>query len=163
MAKSRTFHFEKWSLVEGDIKVNVSLIRFEKQFQKAQYYLDSEVMTSMEPFMPKRDGLFINNTKRMSASIAGSGQVVAAAPPFGRYLYEGVAMVDSVTGRGPFYIPGKGFRYKKGAKLKPTNRPLKYDRSRNPDVTDHWFDAAKAKDGDEWIKGVKEIAGGGKR
>lgn len=157
---SRTFHFPKFSIVEGDIKVNLSLSRFEKQYQEAQFWLDSEVMTSMVPFMPMRDGNFINETKLQSATLAGTGKVVAGVSPMGRYLYEGVAMVDSETGRGPFFIPNVGYRYKRGAILTPTGRPLNYDKSKHPNVTDHWFDAAKQKDGKKWIKGVKKIAGG---
>lgn len=160
---SRTFHFPGFSLVQGDIRVNVKLNRFEKQFQEAQYYLDNEVMTSMVPFMPMRDGNFINETKLQSAALAGSGKVVAGVPPMGRYLYEGVVMVDKETGKGPFFIPGVGYRYRKGAELIPTGRPLKYDKTKHPNVKDHWFDAAKQKDGDKWIKGVKKIAGGGKK
>lgn len=163
MAKSRAFHFPKWSLVEGDIKVNVSLNRFEKQFQDAQFALDNAVMSSMVPFMPMRDGNFIKLTREQSAVLAGSGKVVAGAPPMGRYLYEGKVMVDRETGRGPFFIPGVGYRYRKGAKLISTDRSLNYDKSKNPDVTDHWFDAAKKKDGREWVKEVKRIAGGGKK
>lgn len=163
MAKSKMFHFPKWSLVEGDIKVDVSLNRFEKQFQEAQWELDGMVMNSMVPFMPMNDGNFIKLTKERSAALQGTGKVVAGAPPQGRYLYMGVAMVDKETGRGPFYIPGVGYRYRKGTELIPTNRPLNYDKSKHPNATDHWFDAAKEKDGAKWIKGVKKIAGGGKK
>ena len=46
----RTFHFPKWSLVEGDIRVDVNLNRFEKQYQDAQIYLDGEVMNGMKPY-----------------------------------------------------------------------------------------------------------------
>lgn len=162
---SREFHFKSISIVKGDMRVEVSLERFEGQFQRAQYYIDSTVMASMERFMPKRDGIFINNTKAMSASLAGTGTVVAAAPPFGRYLYEGKVMVDSVTGKGPRKIPtGPNefvWRYKKGAKLVPSSRDLNYFKDANPDATDHWFDAAKEQYKDDWIKGVKRIAGGG--
>ena len=106
--------------------MRIDLGRFEGQYSLAQYELDSMVMTSMIPFMPKQTGTFINVTQGMSQSIAGSGKVVAAAPPMGRYLYEGKVMVDSVTGKGPAKIPiGPGeyiLRYRKGSKLKPTDR-----------------------------------------
>lgn len=73
-------------------------------------------------------------------------------------------MVDSVTGKGPMKIPtGPGgeniLRFKKGAKLVPTDRNITYS---NPQATDHWFDEAKARYGEYWINGVKKIAGGGK-
>lgn len=148
---SRTFHFPKFSIVEGDIKADVSLKRFEKQYQEAQFWLDSEVMTSMVPFMPMRDGNFINETKLQSAALAGTGKVVAGVAPMGRFLYEGLVMVDPLTG-SPWA--------RKDAKKVVTDRPLQFDKTRHPEATDHWFDAAKQKDGKKWIKGVKKIAGG---
>ena len=148
---SKTFHFPGFSLVQGDITVDVSLNRFEKQFQEAQYYLDSQIMNDMVPYMPHRDGNFVNVTRLQSAALAGSGKVVAAAPPMGRFLYEGKVMVDPVTG-SPWA--------RKGAKKVVTERPLTYG---NPKVTPYWFDTAKDAHGKSWVKGVKRIAGGGKK
>ena len=148
---SKTFHFPGFSLVQGDIKVDVSLNRFEKQFQEAQYYLDSQIMNDMVPYMPHRDGNFVNVTRLQSAALAGSGKVVAAAPPMGRFLYEGKVMVDPVTG-SPWA--------RKGAKKVVTERPLTYS---NPKATPHWFDTAKDAHGKAWVKGVKRIAGGCKK
>lgn len=149
-----------------DIELDVDLSRFEKQFQDAQFALDSMVMTSMMPYMPKVTNTFINVTKAKSDALAGSGLVCAAASPFGRYLYEGKKMVDEKTGKGPMKIPtGPGgefvLRYREGAKLKPTNQPLNYDKNAHPKVTDHWFDTAKKNHGASWVKAVKNIAGGG--
>lgn len=132
-----------------DIELDVDLSRFEKQYGKAQYVLDSMVMTSMQPYMPMRTGTFINVTKAMSAAIAGSGTVVAAAPPMGRFLYEGKVMVDEQTG-SPWARPG--------AKKVVTDKDLTYS---NPKATPHWFDTAKKNHGKSWVKAVKNIAGGG--
>lgn len=131
------------------IEMDVDLSRFEKQYGKAQYALDSMVMTIMVPYMPHQTGTFINVTKAMSAAIAGSGTVVAAAPPMGRFLYEGKVMVDEQTG-SPWARPG--------AKKIVTERDLTYS---NPKATPHWFDTAKDKHGASWIRAVKQIAGGG--
>lgn len=158
-----TIHYKKKS---GSTKLELDLSRFEKQYQNAQYALDSMVMTDMQPYMPHQTGTFINVTKAQSAALAGSGTVVAGASPMGRFLYEGKKMVDSQTGKGPFNVASEGevpvWRYRKGAKLKPTNKPLNYDKSHNPDVTDHWFEKAKETHGDNWVKVVKGIAGSGK-
>ena len=137
---------------DATIELDVDLSRFEKQYGKAQYELDNMVMASMQPYMPHRTGTFINVTKAMSAAIAGSGTVIAAAPPMGRFLYEGKVMVDPETG-SPWARPG--------AKKIVTDKDLEYDKSHNPKVTDHWFDTAKQNHGDSWIKAVKRIAGGG--
>lgn len=58
--------------------------------------------------------------------------------PYGQYLYRGKAMVNSKTGKGPAYIPGVGFRYRKGTVLKPTDRALKYTQTKNPMAGPYW-------------------------
>ena len=136
----------------ADIELDVDLSRFDKQYGKAQFALDSMIMTSMQPYMPMRTGTFINVTKGMSAAIAGSGKVYAAAPPFGRFLYEGKVMVDPET-NSPWARPG--------AKKIVTDKDLDYYKGANPKVTDHWFDTAKEKHGKSWILAAKIIAGGG--
>lgn len=132
----------------ADIEMAVDLSRFEGQFEEAQFVLDSAVMTSMVPYMPHQTGTFINVTKAMSAAIAGSGTVVAASPPMGRFLYEGKVMVDPQTG-SPWARPG--------AKKVVTDRNLKYS---NPKAVPHWFEKAKERDGKSWVKTVKRVAGG---
>ena len=129
--------------------MRINLSRFERQYEDAQFALDNMVMTSMQPYMPHRTGTFINVTKAMSAAIAGSGTVVAAAPPMGRFLYEGKVMVDPLTG-SPWARPG--------AKKVVTDRDLDYS---NPRATPHWYDTAKKNHGKSWVNTVKKIAGGG--
>lgn len=149
---AKTVHFKSFSIVQGDIKINLNLDRFSKQFQEAQYELDGNVMNSMEPFMPKNIGTFIATTKAASAAIRGSGWVYAAYGPFGRFLYEGKVMIGEESG-SPWA--------KKGEKKVVTDRPLRYTKTHNPEATDHWFDAAKKKDLDKWVKQAKKTAGGG--
>ena len=132
--------------------MRINLSRFEKQFEDAQFAFDSAVMKDMKPYMPQQTGTFINITSAQSASLAGSGTVVAAAAPMGRFLYEGKVMVDPETG-SPWARPG--------AKKIVTDKDLEYDKSHNPKVTDHWFDTAKKNHGKSWVKAVKKIAGGG--
>ena len=162
---SKTKHFPSFSIVNGDVQIKVDLSRFERQFRDAQFALDSAIMTSMVPFMPMEAGNFIQRTRMISASMAGTGTVCAAAPPMGRFLYEGKVMVDSETGRGAFPIensPGEIiFRFRKGAKLVATDKALNYFKGANPQVTDHWFDKAKKQDLKQWVSLVKKTAGGG--
>ena len=87
----------------------------------------------------------------MSRSMQGSGQVIAGAPPYGRFLYEGKVMVDPVTG-SPWA--------RAGAKKVVTDRDLVFDKTAHPRATDHWFDAAKTENVKSWAKGVKKRAGG---
>lgn len=135
-----------------EVNMMIDLARFEKQFTRAQYLLDSQIMTDMIPYMPVQTGTFIDVTRAMSAAIAGSGKVVAAAPPMGRFLYEGKVMVG-VTSGSPWAM--------KGEKKRVTDRDLDFAKSSKPDVQAHWFDAAKSAHGKEWVKQAKKTAGGG--
>lgn len=157
------YHFTDGAL---SIDANIDLGRIERNIEKAQYFLDSQVMTDMVPYMPMQTGNFIQRTRAMSAAIAGSGKVVAAAPPMGRYLYMGKVMVDSETGKGPMRIevsPGEYiFRFRKGAKLVATDRDLKFSKAANPKVQKQWFDAAKRDHGSDWVRMAKKVAGGAK-
>lgn len=139
---------------EYEINMYIDLHRFEKQFSKAQYELDSMVMAHMVLFMPKQTNTFIAVTRAMSAAIAGSGKVVAAAPPHGRFLYEGKVMVDPNTG-SPWA--------RKGAKKEATQKNLEFFKGEHPDAQARWFEAAKERHGEKWVAQVKRIAGGGSR
>lgn len=142
-------HFPSFSIVYGDIKANISLDRFASQYREAQFWLDSQVMTDMVPYMPRQTGSFINLTRARSATLAGTGGVIAAAPPQGRFLYMGKLMVDPVT-NSPWA--------RKGAKKVTTERDLTYG---NPAATPMWFDTAKQNHCNAWVSGVKKRAGGG--
>ena len=149
MAKRKMISKTHYNYSKPNLEMRINLSRFEKQFQDAQYALDSTVMKDMKPYMPQQTGTFINITSAQSASLAGSGTVVAAAAPMGRFLYEGKVMVDEQTG-SPWARPG--------AKKIVTDRDLTYS---NPKATPHWFDTAKKNHGASWVKAVKNIAGGG--
>lgn len=149
MAKRKMISKTHYNYSKPNLEMRINLSRFEKQFEDAQFVFDSTVMKDMKPYMPHQTGTFINITSAQSAALAGSGTVVAAAAPMGRFLYEGKVMVDPLTG-SPFARPG--------AKKVVTDRDLKYS---NPKATPHWFDTAKENHGKSWVREVKKIAGGG--
>ena len=128
---------------QAEVEIDADFVRTTEKANLTQYLLDSRIMEDMIPFMPMRDGVFIAQTRARSQAIAGTGEVVAAAPPFGRFLYEGKVMVDSLTG-SPWA--------RKGAKKVVTDRPLKYSKGSHPQAQAHWFNAAKKKNLKDWIK-----------
>ena len=121
---------------------------FEKRIQRAQYLLDIQVMIDMEHRMPRQTGQFIQLTKARSVACAGTGKVVAGAPPFGRFLYHGKVMVDPVTG-SPWA--------RKGTRKILTDRDLKFW---YPGAVPHWFEAAKAERIQDWQRLVASVLGG---
>lgn len=155
----------KWSYKDKkpnyEVDMHIDLSRFEKQFQQAQYELDNMVMTSMVPFMPMQTGTFINVTKAMSAALAGSGVIVAAAPPMGRFLYEGEIMVDPETGSPYARAAAKKILAYEYSQWEGESTKLDFNRTANPDAQSHWFEAAKKEDGEKWVEKAKKIAGGG--
>lgn len=160
---SKITHFKGFSVVDGDIKIKLNLTRFDKQFQRAQYQLDGNVMNSMVPFMPMVTGDFVDVTRAASAAIQGTGQVYAAYGSQGRFLYMGKTMVSSVTG-STWATKGtkKVLASQYGGKTK-AKEDLQYTKTAHPKAQAKWFDAAKQADGKSWIKQAKKTAGGGKR
>lgn len=149
MAK-QIHHLKGFSIVTPNMKVHVPLNVTNERLNRAQYWLDTQVMEDMVPYMPHRTGTFIAVTKAQSNALAGTGNVMAAAPPAGRFLYMGKVMVDPETG-SPWA--------RKGAKKVVTDRPLTYS---NPEARPEWFEVAKEKNLSRWVKGVKDILGGRK-
>lgn len=121
---------------------------FEERLKRAQYLLDIQVMIDMEHRMPRQTGQFIQLTKARSVAYAGTGKVIAGAPPFGRFLYYGKVMVDPVTG-SPWA--------RKGTKKILTDRDLKFW---YPGAVPHWFEAAKAERIQDWQRLVGSVLGG---
>lgn len=160
---SKTTHFKGFSIIDADIKVQLNLSRFDKQFQRAQYELDGNVMNSMVPFMPMISGDFVDITRAASAVIQGIGKVYAAYGPAGLFLYRGKVMVSPVTGstwakKGEKKVLVSQYSGKTKAK-----EDLQYTKTAHPKAQAKWFDAAKQADGKSWIKQAKKTAGGGKR
>lgn len=148
MGVRKIIKFDDIKVETANMTANVNMKELANRFNKAQYELDSAIMTSMEPFMPRRDGTFINRVKAKSASVAGTGQVYAAVGPEGRFLYEGKVMIGEKS-RSPWA--------KKGERKVVTGRDLTYSGGGQA----HWFDKAKSVDGDSWVNLVKKTAGGG--
>lgn len=141
-------HFKDFSIVRGDIDIHVKLSRFTDQFNEAQRGLDSMVMTSMVPYMPFLTGAFIDETKAVSASMVGTGQVCAGVSPQGRFLYEGKVMVGEKS---------RSAWAKKAEKKVVVGKNLTYSNGRQS----HWFEAAEKADKKTWIRVTKRTAGGG--
>lgn len=146
--------------VHGNFTAELHFDRFSAQFAAAQQWLADRVLEDCIPFVPMQTGSLIQR----SYTEAGGRRVVFPGP-YARYLYGGLVMVDAETGKGPMKIPdGTGgclLRFRKGARLVPTDRKLDYSTAAHPQATDHWFDAAEAVNKDYWLDGVKRVGGGG--
>lgn len=160
---SKMTHFKGISVVDGDIRIKLKFSRFDKQFQRAQYQLDGNVMNSMVPFMPMISGDFVDVTRAISASVQGSGRVYAAYGPAGRFLYQGKVMVSPVTGSTWAKKGEKKVLVSQYSGKTKAREDIQYTKTAHPKAQAKWFDAAKKADGKTWIKQAKKTAGGGKR
>ena len=161
MTMAKIHHFDSFSIVNGDVNIRVDLDPLSDRFNRAQYQLDSMIMTSMEPFMPKQDSTLIDETKAASAAMAGTGRVCAGVPPYGRFLYEGKGMVDEKTGSPWARQSAKKVLVSRYGGKTNAKVNLSFSASKNPKAQPHWFDAAKEADGSDWVRMTKKIAGGG--
>ena len=157
----------KISYSGGGVRVKVDLGSLERRMQEAQQWLGDRVLEDCRACMPMSTGAMQQLSRTESqplvdrSCVRDSGKQVVFPGPYAGYLYRGKVMVDSETGKGPRKIPtGPGeyvLRFKKGAKLVPTDRPLKYS---NPQAVPEWFEHAKRLHGQFWIEGVAEKIGG---
>lgn len=155
-----THRFMDVHVTTDQMRLDLSMNRFEKQFNKAQYDLDSAVMTGMVPFMPMVTGTFINITRSMSASLAGTGWVYAAAPPYGRFLYFGKTMVGA-NGSTYAHFGEKKVLVSEFSGKTRAKENLQFNKTFHPNVQAEWFEAAKTRYGKQWEKIAKRKAGGG--
>lgn len=84
-------------------------------------------------YMPFRTGGLSTKLKRIK-----SPTEIAVAAPYALYMYYGKVMVNSKTGKGPAFIPGVGYRYRKGTVLKATERDLNYDLTKHSKAGPFW-------------------------
>lgn len=148
MKKSENFEF---SLITYSVTIKVNW-DIKDWANRAQYALDSRVMTDMIPIMPKQTGTFINTTQLMSQSVAGSGIVYAGAPPMGHYLYIGLTMVDEVTGSPWARKAAKKVYVSEYSGKTNASAKLALSRHANPGADPKWFEVAKKRHLNEWVK-----------
>ena len=152
--------FKGFSIVTGGVQIRLNMDRLNRNFQRAQYELDSDVMESMVEFMPMQEGPFIAVTRGKSASVAGTGKVYAAYGPQGRFLYSGKVMVDEKTGSTWARLGGKKVLVSQYAGKTRAREKLQYSKAAHPKAQEEWFVPAKEKDGRRWLRDTKKRAGG---
>lgn len=148
----------KYTIITSKARVDVDISRFDGQMERAQMWLGTQVLQDCLPYVP----IGASGSLRQRSHVDEKGRKVVFPGPYARMQYGGVVMVDSVTGKGPRRIPlGPGgetiFRYRKGAKLKPSDRPLVYT---SPTARAHWFEVAKAENLDHWLAQASKLMGG---
>lgn len=115
----------------------------------AETVLAVQAMKDTEPYVPMLTGSLGQRTRTM-------GNLIVYPGPYARYLWAGKVMKNSITGKGPRYIPEVGYRWPLGATLVPTERDLVFTKTFHPQAQAHWFEASKKKNLHKWEQVVKK-------
>lgn len=133
--------------IVGEIKVNMAPVNVIIARHgigpggDVQQFHTANVLRRIQKYMPYRSGLTIKN---MIANSPVSDPLIRVPGPYARYLYHGKVMVNAETGSGPPVIPNVGPRWRRGTKLKATDRDLTYTTSKNPQAGPYWDRRLKA-------------------
>lgn len=122
---------------------------------EVQKFLTLTISRRIGRYMPHVSGFLETKEKR----ITGPTRIEVVGPEV-KYLYYGKKMVNAQTGKGPAYIPDVGYRYRKGTKLKPTDTPLEYTKTFNPNAGPFWDRRMMAEEADEIGEEVSAYANG---
>lgn len=137
-------------MITFDVKTNLIDPHLLKlPCSRAETIIANQVLKDTTPFVPA-----LNMSLAKRAHVV-SNQVIYPGP-YARYLYYGKVMVDSVTGKGPANIPGVGYRFRKGATLKPTDRNLVFTKTVHPQAQAYWFEASKKQNLEKWLVVAKK-------
>lgn len=149
--------------IVGSVKVNsrsVAEILRRKGLDMngdVQRFHTANVLRRIVRYMPNRTGATIDLTQAQSPI---SRPEINTFVPYARYLHEGKVMVNAATGKGPAYIPGVGYRYRKGITLMATDRPLDISRAKNVDAGPFWGKRLQEKEGDAMLAELKNYVQG---
>lgn len=94
----------------------------------------------MDPYVPA-DNLAL--AQNVSLYVEKDMGVVEYRSPYAHYQWKGVQYIDPKLGTSGFFIPGVGWRSRKDAKKKPTDKKLEHSKFRHPLATSRWENAMK--------------------
>ena len=118
----------------------------------AQLFHTTNVFRHMLPYMPMLTGMFATKQTR----VVGTTKIVTRADQ-AYYLYFGRRMVNAKTGKGPMYIEGVGYRWRRGSVLVPTSQPLHYTTTFHPLAGPYWDRRMLVADGNKIADELKEF------
>lgn len=130
-------------MISVSLEKNIDIAHLPLRAKKLENALAWQILKDTNDYVPALTGSLAIRSNVI-------GNIIVYPGPYARYLWHGVAMVNSKTGKGPRYIPEVGYRWPKGAILKPTNRPLKFNTSVHAKAQSHWMEASIAQNGKKW-------------
>lgn len=118
----------------GVYKAKVKMSRFIPRFQKAQVWLERQIMEDMKPYVAKKTGALLTHVETYNRVREGKGEIMAYALRYGEHIYHG---------------------------LNSSGQPVKH--WTNPNTKPYWFEFTKKEKQGEWTQGCKDIIIGRKK
>lgn len=118
--------FKDFTFKDGHLSAKIMFSVFGGRFRNAQLWLDQEIMNDMRPMVPYRTGKFLGEIEAKNHTLAGTGRIVSAVPPHGKWLYGGV---------------------------RNDGTPIRYT---NPSTVPKWGAVTIAQNKEKYMQGVKE-------
>lgn len=136
----------------GSVDIKIDTKRIDNNIRTAQKLLNMQVVADCDPLIPFQQGALRNSVNFPSGIYGGE---IEWNTPYAHYQYQSeiyspnIPIKDSEGNiTGWFSPPGK--------KKNPTGMEMKHH---TPGTTGHWFDVAKERNLQSWVRLVKETAG----
>lgn len=136
----------------GNVDAMLNTNRIERNIREAQKLLNEQVVADSDPFVPFQQGALRGNVIYPDGIYGG---LIEYNTPYAHYQYQSVVYSPNIPIKdsegnitGWFSPPGQ--------KKQPTGRTLQYH---TPGTTGKWFEVAKERNLQSWVRLVKETAG----
>lgn len=136
----------------GSVDIKIDTKRIDNNIRTAQRALNMQIVADCDPLIPFQQGALRNSVNYPQGIYGGE---IEYNTPYAHYQYQSVVYSPNIPIKdsegnitGWFSPPGQ--------KKQPTGRTLQYH---TPGTTGKWFEVAKERNLQSWVRLVKETAG----
>ncbi|HJA91918.1 MAG TPA: minor capsid protein [Candidatus Eisenbergiella merdipullorum] len=134
----------------GGVEINIDTSRIDDNLREAQKALNLQVVADSKPFVPYSQGALRSKVEYPEGLYGGE---IMYNTPYAHYLYEGTVYGPNIPIKD---AEGNITGWRSPPKKYPTQRKLQYHTA---GTGPQWFEEAKRRHKQDWIKIVKETAG----
>lgn len=134
----------------GNVDIQLNTDRIDRNMKEAQKLLNMQVVADCDPLIPFQQGALRNSVNYPDGLYGGT---IEYNTSYAHMLYVGevygpnIPIRDSDGNITGWYSPPKKH---------PTGRPIQYH---TPGTGKEWFEVAKQRHADDWLRLVRETAG----
>ena len=138
----------------GNVHIKFDTKRIDSNLKEAQKKLNEQIVEDCIPLMPFQQGALVESVSFPQGIEGGEIKWGNRNVPYAHYLYMGEVYGPNIPLKD---AQGNIIGWTSPPKKSPTGRRLQYH---TPGTSDHWFDRAKQEHLSDWVRLVKETAGG---